>query len=89
MIEAIERIIEELKEEKIPYITATHDINNIASESVMKRLGMTYQYTYEEIVQPKNKNVTFRMYQLNLEDNQKTYTEFLNKAIKCYKEENV
>ena len=33
----------------------------------MKRLGMKYQYSYEEQWQPKDLLVTFRMYQLNLD----------------------
>ncbi|WP_263864643.1 MULTISPECIES: hypothetical protein [unclassified Enterococcus] len=36
----------------------------------MKRLGMTYQYSYEEPWQPKNRLVTFKMYQLNLDEYQ-------------------
>lgn len=64
--EAGNRVIKQLKEDGIPYVTATHDVNNIRSGNVMKRLGMTYQYSYEELWQPKNKLVTFRMYQLNL-----------------------
>ena len=32
----------------------------------MRRLGMTYRYSYEEQWQPKDVRVTFRMYQLNL-----------------------
>ena len=31
----------------------------------MKKIGMEYQYSYEERVQPKNTVVIFRMYQLN------------------------
>lgn len=33
----------------------------------MKRIGMEYQYSYEEQWQPKDILVTFRMYQLNLD----------------------
>ena len=33
----------------------------------MQNLGMKYQYTYEELWQPKNMPVVFRMYQLNLD----------------------
>lgn len=32
---------------------------------------MEYKYSYEELWQPKNFLVTFRMYQLNFDDNQK------------------
>ncbi|HBV53214.1 MAG TPA: GNAT family N-acetyltransferase, partial [Clostridiales bacterium] len=51
----------------IPYITATHDIKNPRSGEVMKKLGMTYRYTYEEQWQPKNIPVLFRLYQLNFD----------------------
>ena len=33
----------------------------------MKKIGMTYQYSYEEQWQPKDFPVTFRMYQLNFD----------------------
>lgn len=67
--EAGRMVIEQLKHDGIPYITATHDINNPRSGEVMKRLGMLYQYSYQEHWQPKNFLVTFRMYQLNLDGN--------------------
>lgn len=51
------------------YITATHDRNNPRSGNVMRKLGMTYCYSYEEQWQPKNFPVIFRMYQLNLDGN--------------------
>ncbi|EDS15068.1 hypothetical protein BACSTE_01565 [Bacteroides stercoris ATCC 43183] len=35
----------------------------------MRKLGMTYCYSYEEQWQPKNFPVIFRMYQLNLDGN--------------------
>lgn len=55
------------------------DINNIRSGNVMKRLGMTYQYSYEEQWQPKDILVTFRMYQLNLSHkNQNVYMKYWN-----------
>lgn len=41
-------VIAQLKKDGIPYITATHDVNNPRSGNVMKRLGMTYRYSYEE-----------------------------------------
>jgi hypothetical protein len=43
-------------------------VNNPRSGNVMKNIGMTYRYSYEEQWQPKNKLVTFRMYQLNFSD---------------------
>lgn len=67
MTEAGKAVIEQLKKDGIPYITATHDIKNSRSGEVMKHLGMTYQYSYEELWKPKNILVTFRMYQLNFD----------------------
>ena len=63
--EAALGVIEALKSMDIPYITATHDVNNPHSGDVMKKIGMTYKYSYEELWQPKNFLVTFRMYQYN------------------------
>jgi RimJ/RimL family protein N-acetyltransferase len=57
-----------LKKYGVPYITATHDVNNPRSGNVMKNIGMTYCYSYEEQWQPKNILVTFRMYQLNFDE---------------------
>lgn len=64
--EAGQGVIRQLTRDKLPYVTATHDVRNVRSGQVMKRLGMTYQYSYEEQWQPKDFPVTFRMYQLNL-----------------------
>lgn len=66
-VEAARAVIEQAKRDRIPYITATHDVNNPRSGSVMKALGMQYQYTYLEQWQPKNIPVHFRLYQLNLD----------------------
>ena len=69
-----------LKKEGIPYITSTHDIKNVRSGYVMKNIGMTYKYSYEENWQPKNILVTFRMYQLNLDGNEeRVYKGYWNK----------
>ncbi|MDE6924284.1 MAG: GNAT family N-acetyltransferase [Acetatifactor sp.] len=65
MTEAGRAVLNRVKADGLPYITATHDINNPRSGSVMKQLGMQYQYSYEEQWQPKDILVTFRMYQLN------------------------
>ncbi len=62
-------VVAQLKRDSVPFITATHDVNNPRSGGVMRRLGMKYCYTYEEQWQPKNFRVTFRMYQLNLDGN--------------------
>lgn len=68
--EAGEAVIRRLRKDKIPYITATHDVNNPRSGAVMRRLGMKYQYSYEEQWQPKDFPVIFRLYQLNLDGNE-------------------
>lgn len=68
--EAGKVLIERVKEDGIPYVTATHDAKNASSGAVMKKLGMHYQYSYEELWQPKNIPVLFRMYQLNLDGQQ-------------------
>ena len=67
MTEAAIAVTEQLKKDGIPYITATHDRNNPRSGGVMKRIGMEYQYSYEEQWRPKDILVTFRMYQLNFD----------------------
>lgn len=79
--EASKAVIEQLKKDNIPYITATHDINNPKSGEVMQKLGMKYQYSYEEQWQPKDILVVFRMYQLNLDgyDN-RVYKKYWNNS---------
>lgn len=67
--EAALALVEMLKATELPYITATHDRENPGSGRVMEHIGMTYQYSYEEQWQPKDKLVTFRMYQMNLDGN--------------------
>ena len=66
--EASKAVIQQLKNDGILYITATHDVKNYRSGEVMRRLGMKYQYSYEEQWQPKDFPVIFRMYQLNFDD---------------------
>lgn len=65
--EACAAIIDHLRKVRFPYITAKHNVNNPASGAVMKKLGMTYRYSYKELWQPKNILVTFRVYQLDLD----------------------
>ncbi len=65
--EACGAVVRQLKREGVPYITATHDVNNPRSGGVMRRLGMRYCYSYQERWQPKDILVTFRLYQLNLD----------------------
>lgn len=68
----------------------THDINNPRSGHVMKHLGMTYRYSYEEQWQPKDILVTFRMYQLNFDrDDQWVYKKYWNTSAVHYIEKNV
>lgn len=88
--EASNALIEQLRKDNIPYITATHDINNPRSGGVMKQIGMKYCYSYEEQWQPKNFLVTFRMFQLNL-DNQKDriYQKYWNIYEKHFIEKNI
>jgi RimJ/RimL family protein N-acetyltransferase len=75
--EACKAVVGQLKKSGIPYISATHDVNNPRSGNVMKNIGMTYRYSYEEQWQPKNKLVTFRMYQLNLDaQNDRVYQKY-------------
>lgn len=78
--EAGKVILEQIKKDGIPYITATHDIKNVRSGEVMKYLGMRYQYSYEELWKPKNILVTFRMYQLNFDpQDTRVYRTYWNK----------
>lgn len=74
--EAGKALIAQVKRDGLLYITATHDINNPRSGGVMKQVGMKYQYSYEELWQPKNLLVTFRMYQLNFDENVSVFKKY-------------
>lgn len=63
--EAARAVADRVRADGLPYVTATHDRDNPGSGRVMQKLGMTYRYSYEELWQPKNIPVVFRMYQLN------------------------
>lgn len=77
--EAAKAVVEQVKKDGLPYITATHDRDNPRSGNVMKACGMKYCYTYEEQWQPKDFPVFFRMYQLNLdENNERVYRKYWN-----------
>lgn len=65
MTEAANAVAAQAKRDGLPYLTATHDRNNPHSGDVMRKIGMVYRYSYEEQWQPKDKLVTFRMYQIN------------------------
>jgi len=66
--EAGKAVIAQVRRDGLPYITATHDVNNPRSGGVMRQLGMKYQYSYEEQWQPKDSLVTFRLYQMNFDE---------------------
>lgn len=75
--EASKAVIEQVKKDGLLYVTATHDVKNPRSGGVMKQLGMSYKYSYEEQWQPKDILVTFRMYQLNFDEpNERVYKKY-------------
>ena len=77
--EASKAVIEFLKEQEFPYITATHDRNNPRSGAVMRKMGMRYCYSYRGQWQPKNFSVIFRMYQLNFDgQKERVYQKYWN-----------
>lgn len=63
--EAAKAVVEQVKKDGSPYITATHDRNHPRSGHVMQKTGMTYRYSCEE------------MYQLNFDGNDETATMIL------------
>lgn len=88
--EASKAALEQIKGAGYRYITATHDINNSQSGQVMKKLGMTYRYSFVEQWQPKDISVTFRMYQINFDGNQEnTYMGYWNRHEEHFIENNV
>ena len=85
--EAGKAVIAQARRDSLPYITATHDIQNPRSGSVMKKLGMRYQYSYQEQWQPKNIPVTFRMYQLNLDgQEERVYMKYWDESAVHFRE---
>lgn len=74
--EAGAAVIAQVKKDGLPYVTATHDVNNPRSGAVMRRLGMRYCYTYEEQWMPKNFPVRFRLYQLNFDGGGAVYRKY-------------
>lgn len=88
--EAARAVIAQVKRDDLPYITATHDVNNPRSGGVMRQLGMQYKYSYEELWQPKNILVTFRMYQLNFDgQNDRVYQAYWNTYSNHFIEQNL
>ena len=54
----------------------------------MKKLGMVYQYSYEEQWQPKDKRVIFRLYQLNLDGrDERVYRRYWTESERRFVEE--
>lgn len=78
--EAAEAVLPTIKKMGLAFITATHDINNPGSGHVMQKIGMTYKYSYEEIWQPKNFPVVFRLYQLNFLPDTPAFIEYWEKS---------
>lgn len=72
-------VVDQIKKDGFTYITATHDKNNLKSGRVMQKIGMEYKYSYVEMCQPKNIEVTFRMYQLNFDGMDRTHLEYWDK----------
>lgn len=77
--EAVGEFIKYLKTMDFQFITATHDIENKFSGAVMKKSGFTYRYSYREQWMPKNKEVIFRMYQMDFVENVETYKGYADK----------
>ncbi len=84
--EAAAAVVEQLRRDGVPFVTATHDVNNPRSGNVMRRLGMRYCYSYGEQWQPKDIWVIFRLYQLNLDGQERIYPDYWNQAKVRYKE---
>ncbi len=85
--EAASAVVERLRLDGVPFVTATHDVNNPRSGHVMRRLGMRYQYSYGEQWQPKDLWVIFRLYQLNLDGRQRVYRGYWDSASVRYVEQ--
>ena len=83
--EAAQALVNRAREDGLPFVTATHDVNNPRSGAVMRRIGMKYCYSYEERWMPKDFLVTFRMYQLNLDgDARRVYRGYWEKYPKHF-----
>lgn len=81
--ESCRAVVDLLRRMGLPYITATHDVNNPRSGRVMQAIGMRYCYSYEELWQPKNFPVIFRLYQLNLDGQMTGCIVSIGIAIRC------
>lgn len=86
--EAAKAVIAQVRADGLPYVTATHDVNNPHSGYVMQSAGMKYCYSYEEQWKPKDITVTFRMYQLNLDGQDgRVYRGYWERFEKHFEEE--
>ena len=85
--EAAAAVAREARESGLPFLTATHDVNNPASGGVMRRIGMTYRYSYVELWQPKNFLVTFRLYQMDFDPAAKTYAAYALRYGNAFRED--
>lgn len=78
--EALIALIEVAKKNNLKYLTVTHDIHTFKSGNVLKKANFVYKYSYNEMREPKHFQVTFRMYQLNLNiDNDYVYRKYWDK----------
>ena len=57
--EAAAAVLREAEAAGVPFVTATHDVENPRSGRVMQKLGMVYQYSYTERWMPKDVDVVF------------------------------
>ena len=81
MTEACRAVLARLREDGFSFVFASHDVTNEASGQVLQRLGMTYQYSWEEQWQPKNIKVLFRLYLISLDQYaQRTFPLYWTRA---------
>lgn len=85
--EATRALVQKIKLAGYPFVSATHDIENHSSGAVLKQTGFHYCYSYIEQWQPKNRQVTFRLYQLNLNKNANTFMGYWHKYNQHFIEE--
>lgn len=71
--EAARAMVARARAEGLPFLTATHDELNPASGHVMRASGMDYRYSYREHWMPKDYEVVFRMYQIDIAKDASTY----------------
>lgn len=74
--EAAQAVVDQARRDGLPFLTATHDRNNPHSGQVMVKVGMRYQYSYEEQWQPKDFPVVFRLYQLNFDSSNFVFKKY-------------